>query len=99
MLLLDAPIRLPVELACTGVNPAIVERGTLLRFSPQRCVIEFEKPAAELPQDAGVVVVLNDRSDLKILGTVQSHTAQRCEILVRRLVNREKRYYPRAFGG
>ncbi len=92
-----SPVR--VELVCAGLEPPVCTRAALMSVTARRCALETEVEIPPLEPDTGVVVRLEARRAMEIVGLVERHVGRTIDVHVTRVSHREKRYFPREFGG
>ena len=89
---------IPVELTCAGQS-SLRARGLLTAFSDRIVTLRLEGQIEPLQADTGVVLCLEDRPAMEIVGLVESHEDLELTVRITRVTHHEKRYFPREYGG
>lgn len=89
-----------VELICASLNPPLRREGTVHQVEGRICQLRLDGDSSDrLTPDLGVVLDLQDNSNLHIVGIVRAIEDGNIHVEITRVAHREKRYFPREDGG
>ena len=84
---------------CPTADPPVHVAGVMTRFEGSSCIVEVSSAGALVPEGARAVVSVTSHGGMRILGAVTASEGDRLDMEIIRVVRKDKRDYPRMFGG
>lgn len=88
---------LRVEMICGA--PPVTTRATLSSLVARHCALRLDQDVPPLAPDTNIMLRLEERRRMEIIGVVARHEGRRIDIRIVRISHAERRYFPREEGG